>query len=146
MMTLIGSLLGFIGSAFPFAMKVWQDKIDKAHELAMMQLQLKNSENKASAHLQEIQIKSDLEELKILYKPQKSGIYWVDALNGTVRPVITYAFFALYVAVKVMAWLAIPSYYPTFALYEVLWTGEDAALLSGIISFYFGQRALQKGR
>lgn len=146
MMTLLGALLGFLGSAFPFAMKVWQDKIDKKHELDVLQLQLQNNENKGSTHLQEIQIKSDLEELKILYKPQKSGIYWVDALNGTVRPVITYAFFALYATVKIMAWLAIPSYYPTFSIYEVLWTGEDAALFSGIISFYFGQRALQRGR
>ena len=41
------------------------------------------------------------EALKVLYKyPPKMGVRWVDALSGSVRPVITYAFFGLYLGLK----------------------------------------------
>jgi hypothetical protein len=66
------------------------------------------------------------------------GIRWVDALNGTVRPVIAYSFFILYALVKGMQFSA--------GLPWLLWTEEDQAIFAGIISFYFGQRAMSKLR
>jgi len=60
------------------------------------------------------------------------------ALNGTVRPVIAYSFFALYASVKAIQFSA--------NLPWLLWTAEDQAIFAGIISFYFGQRAMSKLR
>ena len=47
-----------------------------------------------------IQITSDSLESRALYKTYNVGIKWVDALNGTVRPILAYSFFLLYSAVK----------------------------------------------
>ena len=39
MLSLIGSALGLFSSAIPKAMDMWQDKNDKAHELALLKAQ-----------------------------------------------------------------------------------------------------------
>ncbi|MBL0320122.1 MAG: hypothetical protein IPP74_12675 [Alphaproteobacteria bacterium] len=88
--------------------------------------------------LEEIQVNADIAESQALYKTYNVGIRWVDALNGTVRPVIAYSFFILYAAVKVMQFSADMPW--------LLWTAEDQAIFAGIISFYFGQRAMAKLR
>ncbi|MBN8531560.1 MAG: hypothetical protein J0L97_06855 [Alphaproteobacteria bacterium] len=88
--------------------------------------------------LEEIQTQADIAESRALYRTYNTGIRWVDALNGTVRPVIAYAFFLLYAVVKAMQFSA--------DLPWLLWTEEDQAIFAGIISFYFGQRAMSKMR
>jgi cellulose synthase/poly-beta-1,6-N-acetylglucosamine synthase-like glycosyltransferase len=72
----------------------------------------------------------------------------VDALNGTVRPVIAYAFFILYALVKLLSYAAVANsnVVPFVVLHDTLWTEDDAAIFAGIISFYFGQRAMAKVR
>ncbi len=138
MLTLLGSLLGFLGSAFPSVLKLFQDKRDKAHELALLQLQMEAQTKQGGQRLEEIQIASQAAEMQALYASiQPTNVPWVDALNGTVRPVIAYAFFALYAAIKLSA-IGTHGLYP-----ENIWTEEDPALFAGIVSFYFGQRALR---
>ena len=127
MITLLGSLLGFLSAAFPDFLKLFRDA-------QQMQQQAQGHVNR----LEEIQVNADIAESQALYKTYNTGIRWVDALNGTVRPVIAYSFFALYAVVKVMQFSA--------DLPWLLWTEEDQAIFAGIISFYFGQRAMTKVR
>ena len=73
---------------------------------------------------------------------------WVDALAGTVRPVITYAFFALFAAVKGSALyvlIAVEGMLLAQALPQI-WDPETQALFAAVMSFWFGQRALAKAR
>jgi hypothetical protein len=88
--------------------------------------------------LEEIHVEADIAESRALYRTYNTGIRWVDALNGTVRPVIAYSFFILYASVKIMHFSA--------DLPWLLWSEEDQAIFAGIISFYFGQRAMSKLR
>jgi hypothetical protein len=148
MITLIGSLLGFISSTFPSILRLWQDASDKKHELAILQMQMQ-MQFQAQGHqerIEEINAQADIAESAALYKTYSTGINWVDALNGTVRPVIAYAFFVLYATVKILAYhtAAVSGTTPFFILHGTLWTGDDAAIFAGIISFYFGQRAMSK--
>jgi hypothetical protein len=100
-----------------------------------------------SQRLEEIGMQADIAESAALYKTYTTGITWVDALNGTVRPVIAYAFFVLYATVKFIAYAALPDVgVPFVVVYDTLWTQDDAAIFAGIISFYFGQRAMSKLR
>jgi hypothetical protein len=138
MITLLGSLLGFIGAAFPDFLKLFKEKADRKHELAILQLQLEQQKQGHSNRLEEIYVEADIAESKALYKTYNTGIRWVDALNGTVRPVVAYCFFLLYASVKIMHFSA--------DLPWLLWTEEDQAIFAGIISFYFGQRAMGKVR
>ncbi len=138
MITLIGALLGFISSAFPDLLKIWRDAADRKHELAILQMQMEQQRQGHTNRLEEINVQADIAESRALYKTYHTGIKWVDALIGTVRPVIAYSFFILYAVVKIMQFSA--------DLPWLLWTAEDQAIFAGIISFYFGQRAMSKLR
>ena len=146
MMTLLASLIGFLGSAFPDLIKLFQDRSDKQHELAVLQLQMEQQKAGYQQQLQEIQINADTAESKALYKTYHTGVAWVDALNGTVRPMLAYAFFALYAAVKMLQIRFIDFTQILPWQMDVLWSAEDQAIFAGIISFYFGQRAMSKVR
>ncbi|MBY0406503.1 MAG: holin family protein [Rickettsiales bacterium] len=138
MITLLGSLLGFISSTFPDLLKLFRDASDKKHEITLLQMQMDFQAQGHQEWLEEINTNADIAESEALYKTYTTGISWVDALNGTVRPVIAYSFFILYAAVKIMHYNA--------NLPWLLWTEEDQAIFAGIISFYFGQRAMSKLR
>lgn len=146
MIALLGSLLGFFGSMVPEIIKTFRDKSDKQHELAIMQLQLQSAQADRNIRLEEIRTTADTSESLALYKTYKTGVQWVDALNGTVRPVLTYSFFALYATVKYLQYIMIGTDAPMFQYIEIMWNAEDQAIFAGIISFYFGQRAMTKVR
>lgn len=148
MITLLGSLLGFFGSAFPEFIKMWKDASDKKHEITLLQMQMQLQAQGHTERLEEINTQADIAESAALYKTYNTGISWVDALNGTVRPVIAYAFFLLYAAVKFMSYAAVAhsDAVPFVVLHDTIWTEDDAAIFAGIISFYFGQRAMNKVR
>jgi hypothetical protein len=131
MITLLASLLGFIGSMFPSLLKLWQDKADKKHELLILELQIEADKRKYKSKLEAIDAYHDIEASKALYKTYHSGVSWVDALNGTVRPVIAYGFFLLYAVLKF--------------LQGFVWTEEDQAIFASVIAFYFGQRNIYRG-
>lgn len=138
MLALLGSLLGFVSSAVPDIFKIFQDKRDKAHELEILKLQMQQQAQGHNEKLEEIGANADIAEMQALYKTYSTGVTWVDALNGTVRPMIAYAFFVLYAVVKGMQFHQ--------GLAWQLWTDEDQMIFSGIISFYFGSRAMNKIR
>lgn len=137
MITLLGALLGFAGSAFPDLLKLLKDHQDRKHELRILELQLEQQKQGHAQRLEEINVQADVAESRALYRTWQSGVEWVDALNGTVRPVLAYAFFGLYAYVKFVQALHTP---------WTLWGAEDQAIFAGIISFYFGQRAMGKVR
>lgn len=144
MITLLGSLLGLLGAAFPDILKIFRDKADKEHELKILMLQMDQQKQGYAQRLEEIRTNADITESVALYKTYHSGIRWVDALNGSVRPVLAYAFFLLYASAKYMQFTFIPS--GSVQLLWGLWQAEDQAIFAGIISFYFGQRAMSKLR
>jgi hypothetical protein len=141
MITVIASLVGFLSSAFPELLRLFRDHQDRQHELKILALQLEQQKQGHVQRLEEINAGADISESKALYKTYYSGIRWVDALNGSVRPVLAYAFFLLYAFTKcsvVMAYQGLP--------WQPLWMADDQAIFAGIISFYFGQRAMAKVR
>lgn len=146
MMTLLGSLLGFVSAAFPDLLKLWRDRADRQHELTILRLQIEQQQQGHTNRLEEINVQADIAESKALYKTYYSGIKWVDALNGTVRPVLAYAFFLLYFTIKCMQFAMVDLGGPLPWHMDMLWSVEDQAIFAGIISFYFGQRAMSKVR
>ena len=146
MVTLLGALVGFLGSAFPDILKLFRDHQDRKHELTILQMQMEQQAQGHAQRLEEIHVQADIAESKALYKTFYSGIKWVDALNGTVRPVLAYAFFLLYFTVKCMQFAMVDMANPLPWHMDVLWSVEDQAIFAGIISFYFGQRAMAKVR
>jgi len=150
MLTLLGSLLGFVSSAFPDLLKLWQDHQDRRHELAILDRQMEQMKLGHSQRLEEIGFEADIAESQALYKhdSQPSGVKWVDGLRASVRPVITYAFFLLFATVKVSALYVLVSEEGLTVIQALpqVWDPETQALFAAVMSFWFGQRALAKAR
>lgn len=154
MIALLSALLGFISSAVPDFLKLFRDGRDRAHEVTLLKLQMEFARENLALSRDAIALQADAAEMLALnarVKESLTGIHWVDALAGSVRPLITYAFFGLYFLVKCAQFrLLIDPTLPwqtglTMAQALVsLWTEEDVAIFSAIMAFWFGQRALMK--
>ena len=165
MIALLSALLGFISSAVPDFIKIFREEKDRAHEIALLKLQMDYDREKLAAaseeknaaravRLQEIEVQAATAEqaaLNARLKDNLTGIAWVDALAGSVRPSLTYAFFTLYFLVKCAQFHALTN--PALPwMHELnasqamvsLWTEEDIAIFSAIIAFWFGQRSIFK--
>lgn len=167
MIALLSALLGFFSSAVPDMFKLFRDGKDRAHELAILKLKIEYDREKLAAtttentqvrhqQLQAIEVQNEGQEqlaLNARVKDSLTGIHWVDALSGSVRPMITYAFFGLYVLVKAaqFALLMQPQlpWQNDMSVAQALvslWTEEDVAIFSAIMAFWFGQRAMLRAK
>jgi len=62
-----------------------------------------------------------------------------------VRPVITYAFFGLFVATKVVIMVKVGQSGGDWTeAVELMWDPETAGLMSAVLAFWFGNRAISK--
>ena len=146
MLSLLGSLMGFGTSFLPKVMDYFQDKSDKKHELAVMDVQIRQQKELASQKLEAINVEADIREIESLHKSmQPTGVKWVDGLRGSVRPVITYAFFMLFCFVEISAYLALTaSGVSGLDALNAVWDEETKALFAAVISFWFGGRAIAR--
>ena len=147
MLTLLGSLLGFLGSAFPQILKLFQEAHDRRHELAILNLQLEQQRQGHQQRLEEIKSDGEIKQSLALYQhdSQPAGYKWVEALRASVRPVLTYAFFLLFAAVKIAGlytMVGLDGMSLGVAL-PLIWDAETQALFAAIMTFWFGQRALR---
>ena len=169
MIALFSALLGFVSSAFPDLLHLFRESKDRAHEITLLKLQMDYDREKLAAQkeaaqadyaykLQEIAVQADSAERTALNdgagtKGGELGIAWVDALSGSVRPILTYCFFATYILIKISQFgmlmnpsLPWQSGMTANEALVALWTADDMGIFSAIIAFWFGSRALSKFR
>jgi hypothetical protein len=148
MLSLLGSLLGFGTSFLPKVMDYFQDRSDKKHELAVMEVQIRQQKELASQKLEMVNVEADIREVEALQKSmQPTGVKWVDGLRGSVRPVITYAFFLLFCFVEISAYLALTaSGISGLDALNAVWDEDTKALFAAVIAFWFGGRAISRAK
>ncbi|AFC69481.1 hypothetical protein [Rickettsia amblyommatis] len=93
MITLLAAITGFISSIIPEILKIYKDINGKKHEINILDCQIANNKLNQSKTFTELTISQEMAEQYSLYSTYKSGVSWVDALNGSVRPVLAYSFF-----------------------------------------------------
>jgi hypothetical protein len=143
MITLLATISGFLGSILPECIKFLRDKTDKKHELDILDRQIQYSQLRSNQRLEEIYISRDIANSLALTNTYNTGIIWVDAFNGTVRPLLAYSFFILYAVIKYTEYKALGGDFSLNQLYSI-WNIDDQAIFASIISFYFGQRTFNK--
>ena len=144
MITLLASIAGFITSIIPELIKYFKDINDKKHELEIFDKQIKFNTLNLNRMLEEIQHSQDVLAQASLYSTYKTDIRYIDILNGSVRPVLAYSFFLLYMGIKYLQYQAISSHAHVIEYIEVIWNVDDQAIFAGIISFYYGHRTFRK--
>jgi hypothetical protein len=160
MLSLVSSLLGFASAGVPRLLDIWQNKGDQKHELALMAMQrerelaLAREGFVAQARVEEIrteqiEMQTQAQEKLAIWKHDsklaEGGSTWVINLRASVRPVVTYIFVGLLVVVDVAGiWYAYSTGVAFAEAMDLVFSSEEMAILSAIISFHFGGRAFSK--
>jgi len=116
-------------------------------KLDEMRLQGELMQIRSSLKLQELDAEADIAETKGIYQHDRSidAGGFVNALRGSVRPVITYAFFIMFVCVEVVIMLKVMESGGDWKdAVELMWSPETQGLFAAIMSFWFGNRAVSK--
>ena len=147
-MALLGSLLGFGSSFLPSVLDYFKANQQQKHRMEMMQLETQLAQKRSEMKLVELDKKADIEETKGLYAHDRSidAGGFINALRGSVRPVITYAFFGLFVATKVVIMVKVGQSGGEWMqrLLSLCGIKKPLGLLSAVLAFWFGNRAISK--
>ena len=147
MITLLGSLLGFGTSFLPEVLNYFKRGQEQKHELQRMKMEIELMAKRSEFKIQELDKEAEIKEAEGLYKHDSVDAGgFINALRGSVRPIITYAFFGLFVAIKVTALISLmslPEMQLNMAL-SMIWDDQTAGLFSAIMAFWFGKRAVSK--
>ena len=129
-------------------MDYFQDRSDKKHELLVMEVQIKQQKELAVQKLEMVNVEADIREVEALQKSmQPTGVPFIDGLRGSVRPVITYAFFLLFCFVEISAYLALTANGVSgLDALNAVWDEDTKALFAAVIAFWFGGRAINRAR
>jgi len=171
MMTLLSTVISFLMGGLPKILDFFQDRADKSHELALARMQTERElelrkagfeaqERVEHIHTEQLQIESDAQSKQTLINAQQAemqAVYahdmslnegtstWVKNLRASVRPVVTYGFFFLLVAIDLGLFLYGWNRGTDFVqLANLLWDDDTQALFASIIAFHFGGRAFGK--
>jgi len=146
MMTLLGSLLGFGSSFLPEVLNFFRAGQEHKQKMERMTLEMDLMSRRSELQLSLLDKQADIKETEGLYKHDSIDAGgFVNALRGSVRPVITYAFFGLFVAVQIVIMVKVVNEGGDWAsAVTLMWTDETSALFAAIMSFWFGSRAVSK--
>jgi len=171
MLTIFSTLVSFLMGGLPKIFDFLQDRSDKKHELQLAQMQTEREMQLLAAgyaaqqHIEEIKLdeiktQTEADNKQVLIGAQQAemqAIYahdtslnegtsqWMKDLRASVRPVITYGFFFLLVAIDAtLAYKGISSGVEFNVLADQLWDNETQALFASIIAFHIGGRAFGK--
>jgi len=162
MLSLISSIFGFLMSGLPKVLEYFQDRADKQHELKLAAMQterelaLAKEGFIAQQRIEEIKteqvaMQTDAERQGNALAHDKAimarASEWVVNMNGIVRPLVTFIFVAELVAINFAITLyvfmhgtIINNIDDLVKVTNIIFSEDEMALLSGIISFWFGSR------
>ena len=147
MMTLLGSALGFASSFLPEVLNVFKQKQEHKQQLERMKLEMDLMSRRSELQLTMLDKKAEIAEVEGLYAHDASidAGGFVNALRGSVRPVITYAFFGLFALTEAVIMLKVLRAGDDWTqAVELMWTPEVSGLFAACLSFWFGGRSISK--
>lgn len=166
MLSLISTLGGILLGGLPKLLDYFQSKADHQHELELARVQTEREKELAAlgfaaqAKVEEIrsdqiamQTEAAMTQAALDHDKQvlKSASRWVANYVGTVRPTVTYLFVLELIAIN--AFMAIYMWnHPelikniddVIKYAEMLFNGEEMAMLGSILGFWFGSRGFKK--
>lgn len=147
MLTLLSPILGIIGSLLPRLVTLYERKQELKHEIELIRIRSEAAKESAERELVIKGIEADIADAKSVrsFDSDVDGGKFINALRASIRPVITYVFFILFVAVKVAAaYTMIKNGDSIPEMLSAVWDSETMALFGTIIAFWFGSRVLEK--
>lgn len=156
MFELLGMLFGGIFRLLPTVFEIFKQRQENNHELALLDKNIVLEETRGKNREAEIAAMTNqaveanwssglVEALK--GQMQITGDKWLDRLNVSVRPILTYWWcVVMYTTGKlVLIYAAFLEKTPLQAFYPILMSDFDRGVVGSIIGFWFVDRALRKG-
>jgi hypothetical protein len=150
--SLIGGLFGGILRLAPEVFKLFDKKNERAHELRMVEAEMEFAKIRGEIAMRQVEAQMTMAEMDTMaqaFKEQsetaKNAGWFVSAISALVRPMVTYAFLALYASVKIAAFLiAIEQNGNWKEVLVTMWGADDLAVFNMIISFWFVGRVYER--
>jgi hypothetical protein len=147
LLALLSPLLGAAVNLLPNILGYFERQQANKHEIELTKVKL-------DVAIQTAQLGIDLEEAKADAREGESlrthdstldGGKFINALRASIRPVITYVFFALFVAIKVSAaYVMLSNGADVPTMLNAVWDEETVALFGAIMGFWFGSRTIER--
>lgn len=143
--------MGIVSSTIPSLISYWSKKKDQEYELALTQLRI-------DAASKGLQVSREIEDIKATVSEgnnlrstdaELDGGQFINSLRASVRPVITYTLFAVFIGVKffVAAIILMKGDLNVANMklaFDAILDDNTMAITSTVIGYYFGARALEK--
>lgn len=150
--TLLGGVFGGLLRLAPEALKFFDSKNERKHELAMLEAEMKFAQVKGEIAMKQTEAQMTMAEVAAIgeaFKEQaetaKSAGWFVAALSALVRPVTTYLFVVAYALVKIAAFqIALAQGGDWKSVLMSLWSADDMAVLNMVLSFWFVGRVYER--
>ena len=147
MLALLSPLFGILGSLLPSIVRIFERKQEIQYEMEMNRLRMEAAVQNAQIQIAIEDAKADVADAQSVrsYDNNIDGGRFINALRASIRPVITYVFFLLFVAVKIAAaYVMIATGQSVPEMLKAVWDADTAALFGTIIAFWFGARVMEK--
>ncbi len=147
MITIISAVLGLLSGALPYLVKLLEKRVDYKYEIELTKIKVEAATRGIELNVLAESIKADVEEGKSVRLHDSSLNYtgFLETLRASIRPLLTYFFFALFCAVKLIAiTLMFKEGYNGIEVLRAVWDEPTMAIFAAIISFWFGNRAMAK--
>lgn len=147
MLALLAPLFGILGSLLPSIVRIFERKQEIKYEVELTKIKLDAAERTANLqyHVEEIKADSQSRQSALDHDKSLDGGKFINALRASIRPVITYSFFFLFVAVKwAAAYVMIKQGQDIPTMLDAVWDPDTMSLFSTIIAFWFGSRVMEK--
>lgn len=154
MEALLGGVFGGLLRLAPEALKFFDAKNERKHELAMLEAEGRIAKEKAEAAMRETEARMTIAELDAIGEALKeqgataqAAGKIVAAISALVRPFVTYLFVFAYATVKIAAFvLALEQGGEWKAVLTSMWGEDDMAVLNMILTFWFVGRVYERTR
>ena len=154
MEALLGGVFGGLLRLAPEALKFFDAKNERKHELAMLEAEGRIAKDKAEAAMRETEARMTIAELDAIGEALKEQGSTAQAagkivagISALVRPFVTYLFVIAYATVKIAAFiLALDQGGEWKAVLTSMCGEDDMAVLNMILSFWFVGRVYERTR
>jgi len=150
----IGGIVGGVFRLIPEGIKLFDRKNERAHELAMLEAEMKFAGMRAEHEMRKIDASMTMAEMNAIgnaIKEQgqtaRAAGKFVAAISALVRPLVTYWFVFMYSAVKIVSMsMAVSDGADWRAVLVENWNADDMAMLTMVLTFWFVGRVYERTR
>lgn len=149
MLTVISSLLGFLSPFLTNVLDLFKSAQSHKQNIELMKLQIDAAAQGHQFNMEKMLAEADMVKTKAVYEHDSAissgASLWVTNLRGSVRPIVTYTFFFLFIFIEATVLIhAMQQGKDLLQGLSLIWNQDTQSMFALIISFWFGSRIVER--